>query len=323
MSSSLVPVLIGVAVIVLVGGASLVLTGSRNTEVEDRLDALSGRAASKHQGAETANSLLRAPSIELGKSGRWLERFLSVEGLSRFYEQADAGISFNIFVLICAGLTVAGAVVAFVLRLPPLSMPLCGLSLGVTPVFWLLMRRGQRIKKFMAQMPDAMELVGRALRAGHGLASGLRVVAEEMPPPISQEFGQIFEEQNLGIPIEDALRGLSERVPTMDVRFFVTAVVIQRTTGGDLAEVLDKISRLIRERFQILGQVKALTGEGRISGAVLLAMPPALMAFVYMTNPGYISLLWTTDVGKKMLIGTAILQLIGAAAIKKIVNIKV
>jgi tight adherence protein B len=202
-------------------------------------------------------------------------------------------------------------------------VPLAGLLLGAMPFFWLGMRRKSRIKRFMAQMPDAMDLVGRALRAGHGLASGLNVVADEMPPPIAHEFGRVFEEQNLGIPIEDALRGLSERIPTMDVRFFVTAVVIQRSTGGDLAEVLDKISRLIRERFQILGQVKSLTGEGRISGAILLAMPPLLMAWVYTTNPDYISLLFTTDMGKNMLAVTAVLQLIGAVAIKKIVTIKV
>ncbi len=172
-------------------------------------------------------------------------------------------------------------------------------------------------------MPDALELIGRALRAGHGLASGLNVVAEEMAPPIAQEFGRVYEEQNLGISLEDALRGLADRVPTMEVRFFVTAVVIQRATGGDLAEILDKIGRIIRERFQILGQVQALTAEGRLSGVVLLALPPSLLAFIYMTNPDYASALFTTSAGTKLLIGAAVLQVIGALAIKKIITIKV
>ena len=324
MSESLLPMLVGVAVIMLVGVVGLVMGGSKGSRAEQRLDEMSGRASKPAaRAAGEANSLLKAPAVELGSSRRWIERFCSVEGLNQYYEQADVGISFNVFVLLSVGLLVLGALGAFVLHLPPLTVPMCGISMGAVPVLWLVMRRGQRIKKFMTQMPDAMELIGRALRAGHGLASGLNVVAEEMPPPISQEFSRVYEEQNLGIPIEDALRGLAERVPTMDVRFFVTAIVIQRATGGDLAEVLDKISHLIRERFQILGQVKSLTGEGRISGVVLLAMPPALMAFVYSTNPSYISLLWTTEVGKKMLIVTAILQLVGAAVIKKIVNIKV
>src|SRR5262249_22893582 len=154
-------------------------------------------------------------------------------------------------------------------------------------------------------------------------ASGVGMVAEEMPAPISTEFGRVFEEQNLGVPIEEALRGLSERVPAMDVRFFVTAVVVQRGAGGDLAEVLDKIGRLIRERVQILGQVQAVKGGGRLSGGGLLAMPPALLAFIYMTNPSYVGLLFSTSMGTKMLAVTAVLQILGAIVIKKIVTIKV
>jgi tight adherence protein B len=176
---------------------------------------------------------------------------------------------------------------------------------------------------FTMQFPDALELVGRALRAGHGLSAGLHVVAVEMPAPMALEFGRVFEEQNLGIPLEDALRALADRVPTMDVRFFVTAVVIQRTTGGDLAEILDKIGHLIRERFQILGQVQALTGEGRVSGVVLMAMAPALLALCYMLNPPYTSLLFTHPVGKQMLMFAGIMQILGALAIKKIVAIKI
>src|SRR6185437_12819481 len=149
---------------------------------------------------------------------------------------------------------------------------------------WLLHRKKSRMKKFLDAMPEAVELIGRALRAGHGLASGMRLVNEEMKGPIADEFGRVFEEQNLGIPIELSLRGMAERIPAMDVRFFVIAVIIQRSTGGDLAEVLDKIGRLIRQRFELYGHVKGLTAEGRLSGAVLLAMPPALLAFLATVN---------------------------------------
>src|SRR5206468_9537186 len=159
--------------------------------------------------------------------------------------------------------------------------------------------------------------------AGHSLASALHLVSEEMKGPIAHEFGRVFEEQNLGIPLELALRGMSERVPAVDVRFFVIAVVIQRATGGDLAEVLDKIGRLIRQRFELFGHVKALTAEGRLSGVVLLAMPPGLLGFLATVNYDYISVLFTTPLGVKMLTITAGLQVVGAWAIKKIVAIKV
>ena len=152
-----------------------------------------------------------------------------------------------------------------------------GALLGGLPFLWLGHRKKKRIRKFLDAMPEAVELISRALRAGHGLASGMHLVAEEMKGPIADEFGRVFEEQNLGIPIEMSLRGLCDRIPAMDVRFFVIAVIIQRATGGDLAEVLDKIGRLIRQRFELYGHVKALTAEGRLSGVVLLALPPGLL----------------------------------------------
>ncbi len=161
------------------------------------------------------------------------------------------------------------------------------------------------------------------MRAGHSLASGFSLVAEEMQAPISTEFRKAFEEQNLGIPLDEALDGMTERMPNLDLRFFATAVILQRTTGGDLAEILDKIGRLIRERFQIWGQVQALTGEGRLSGIVLLALPPFLFVAVWRLNPDYVLPLFTDPLGKKMLLGAVVMQILGALVIRKIVNIKV
>jgi tight adherence protein B len=168
-----------------------------------------------------------------------------------------------------------------------------------------------------------MELVARALRAGHSLGAGMHVVAEEMPAPVSEEFGRVYEEQNLGIPVEDSLRNICERVPNLDLRFFVTSVAIQRQTGGDLAEILDKIGYVIRERYRILGQVKALTAEGRLSGVVLIALPFGLFVMMLHLKPDYISLLWTDPIGIKMCIFGVITQVLGAIVIKKIIDIKV
>lgn len=323
MTSSLISILVGTVVLGLVGLVGLVFTKPNDTEAaEQRLDEIAGGKRARELSGLAGRSLLKTGPMDGAKTG-WVGQFLSIEWLTRLYVQADVGLPFSRFLAVTGVLAVLGAGIPLVFRLSwVLSAPSAAM-LGSLPLLWLMKRRRDRVKKFTAQMSDALELVARALRAGHGLASGLHVVAEEMPPPISHEFGRIFEEQNLGIPLDEAMRGLSDRVPSMDVRFLVTAIVIQRATGGDLAEVLDKIGRLIRERFQILGQVQALTGEGRMSGVVLLAMPPSLLVFCYMMNPTYISLLWTTSIGKKMLIVTAILQLVGALAIKKIVTIKV
>lgn len=321
MDSTTLSILVGVAVIALIGGVGLVLAKGSGSVAEQRLDELSGKRKSKVDPA--AGLLMRPPAVDLGKSKVWANKLISVEGLNLLYEQADVGLPFARFLAIAGGLAVGSALIGLALKIPLPAVPVVAAFMGLMPFWWLTRRKKKRIKMFVSQMSDALELVGRALRAGHGLASGLSVVAEEMPPPISQEFGRIFEEQNLGIPLEDAMRGLAERVPAMDVRFFVTAIIIQRATGGDLAEVLDKISRLLRERFQILGQVQALTGEGRLSGVVLMAMPPALLAFTYMTNPGYAGMLFTTPVGTKMLAVAGVLQVVGAFAIRKIVDIKV
>ena len=168
-----------------------------------------------------------------------------------------------------------------------------------------------------------MELIARALRSGHSLASGLHVVVEEMPEPISTEFGIAFEQQNLGISIEKALKSMLNRMPNLDLKFFVTAVAIQRQAGGDLAEILDKIGYVIRERFKIMGQVQALTGEGRISGVVLMGLPIALFFAVYFLNPEYMMTLFTHPTGRKMIGGALVLQVLGAYSIKRIVDIKV
>ncbi len=198
-----------------------------------------------------------------------------------------------------------------------------GVGSGALPFLWLMHRRKKRIRQFLDAMPEAVELMSRSLRAGHGLASGLHLVAEEMKGPVADEFNRVFEEQNLGIPIELSLRNMADRIPVMDVRFFVIAVVVQRSTGGDLAEVLDKIGRLIRQRFELHGHVAALTAEGRLSGIVLLAMPPLMLIYLCIVNYQYVSVLFNTPIGVKMLAFTVVAQFLGALVIKKIVAIKV
>jgi len=243
--------------------------------------------------------------------------------LSLFFEQADSPIKLETFLLISAVAAVVGAMLAMIGNAPAPLYPVFSLLTGLVPLTWLWWRRRCRFHKFESQLPDALELLARALRSGHSLNSGLFLVSEEMPAPISSEFQIAYEEQNLGIPIEAALKNMLKRMPNLDLKFFVTAVAIQRQTGGDLAEILDKIGYVIRERFKILGLVKALTGEGRLSGAVLMAMPIAIFIAVYYLNTEYVMLLFTTELGRKMVAVGIVMQIFGAIAIKKIIDIKV
>ncbi|MGP0062648.1 MAG: type II secretion system F family protein [Isosphaeraceae bacterium] len=316
--------IIGLGVVILVGGLGLVMSRSSDSRAEERLAGLVGQKKAKSKKADLASGILARPAaIDLGRPSFWTRIIPNAENLNLLYEQADVSLTFRSFLGLVGGLATVGLIVGIVFQLPIYAIPVGSIFLGALPFFWLLRRRSQRIKQFVTAMPPAVELISRALRAGHGLASGLHLVAEEMKGPIADEFNRVFEEQNLGIPIELALRNMADRIPSMDVRFFVIAVIIQRTTGGDLAEVLDKIGRLIRQRFELFGHVKALTAEGRLSGAVLLAMPPALLAFISTVNYDYASVLFTTPIGVKMLTVTAGLQLVGAWAIKKIISIKV
>jgi tight adherence protein B len=306
-------------VVAILGG----LTSAAPAPADQRLEGLTSGVKARAKTDLSNGILLRPSAIQLGADSLWTRLIPDPERLNALYEQADVSLPFNRFMMIVAVLGIVGGLGALGFGLSPFLAPLVGGFLATVPFFWLVRRRNSRIKAFVEAMPEAVELVSRALRAGHGLASGLRLVAEEMKGPIADEFHRVFEEQNLGIPIEISLRNLADRIPTMDVRFFVIAVVIQRATGGDLAEVLDKIGRLIRQRFELMGHVKALTAEGRLSGIVLLALPPGLLAFLSFTNYKYVSPLFTTPVGTKMLAATVALQLLGAWMINKIVAIKV
>jgi tight adherence protein B len=210
-----------------------------------------------------------------------------------------------------------------VIGMPPLASFGSAAAVFMLPIWVLYKRRKKRLKKLVNQLPNVFELLSQALRAGHSLASGMQLVAKELPDPAGTEFGRVFHEQNLGLKVEDALRNMAERVDLLDVRFFVTAVLIQRQVGGDLAEVLDKIGKVISERIQLFGAVQALTAEGRLSGYVLLALPGIVALAMLKVNPDYVIMLFTDPLGKMMLTTAIVMQLMGWAMIKKIVNIKV
>lgn len=323
MSPLIISIAAFVGVAALVGALAYILRDDHEAEVEERLSVLTGgkkKSAGKADAAQLSELLSTMRNDGTSTLERFVERYMNLRLL---FEQADVSLTVIQFVIVCAGLAGAGLALPIIAGINMALGPLLAAAFGLLPVMWLMFRRKRRLKRFAAQLPEALELIARALRAGHSLAAGFSLVAQEMSSPISDEFTRTFEEQNLGIPMEEALEEMTKRVPNLDLKFFATAIILQRQTGGDLAEILDKIGRLIRERFQIWGQVQALTGEGRLSGVVLLALPPALFAVVYHMNPDYLMLLFTDDMGKKMLVGGIVMQLLGALVIRKIVNIRV
>jgi tight adherence protein B len=321
MSPIIICIAVFLAVTGLVGAVAFLVRGGSENRVEDRLAVLTGAKVAAKDGLLKDSGVLSQP---LDATHGIMEDFLAkFRGLTLWFQQANTTIPPARFFAICAALGFVGMVGAVAAGLPVVAAPLVGIFAGSLPILWIVMRRRRRFKRFAKQLPDALELISRALRAGHSLASGFNLVASEMTDPIATEFQKSFEEQNLGIPLDQALESMTTRMPNLDLRFFATAVILQRQTGGDLAEILDKIGRLIRERFQIWGQVQALTGEGRLSGIVLLALPPFLFVAVWRLNPDYVLPLFTDPLGKKMLAVAVIMQVLGALVIRKIVNIKV
>ena len=320
------PLLLGIAVFVgvaaLVGGIALLLRDKPANKIEDRLDLLTGVSApaGKNAPAKEASILLQPLDDRPSIAEIFLERFGNVNLL---FEQADTNLTVARLLIISVVMAVLGSGIALIVRIHPALIPLVAIVMGTVPLMWVLFRRKRRLKAFAAQLPDALEMLSRSLRAGQSMAFGFNLVASEMPPPISKEFGRVFEEQNLGIPMDSSLNAMAERIPNLDLKFFVTAMILQRQTGGDLAEILDKIGNLIRDRFRIWGQVQSLTGEGRLSGVVLLALPFVLFVAVYQLNPEYLMKLFTDPMGIKMLTVAVVMQVLGALVIRKIVNIKV
>lgn len=303
----------------LIYGATIAIKGE-TSQVEDRLQALTennGRGSAK----DPTPSLLASA---LDETPNAIEHFASkFLNLRKFLNQAGWEISPTKFLGIAVSVG-AVATLAYLIFSPiKIIAPLVFAFFFFLPFLYAFWVRGKRLKKFGSQLIDALDLICQALRAGQSLPAGIQLVAQQMDEPLGPEFKRAYDEQNLGVSLEDSMSNMTDRVPNLDLRFFVTSVILQRQTGGDLAEILDKIGELIRERYQIWGQIQALTGEGRLSGIVLLALPPVLFVTMLRLNYDYIMMLFEDPLGQKMLIFGIIMQILGAAMIKKIITIKV
>jgi tight adherence protein B len=247
----------------------------------------------------------------------------AASSLGKLIEQAGLQLSPGTVVVMCFGAGVCTAAIGFLLR-PVWPAAAVGGVLGLLlPIGWLRFKRGVRFRRFEEQFPEALDLLSRAIRAGHAFQTAMGMVADELPPPVGIEFRKSFEQQNFGLPLKEALNGLSERVPLMDVRFFGTAVNIQRETGGNLAEILDNLAHVVRERFKILRQVRVHTAHGRFTGYVLLGLPAALAVALSFISPEHMRTLFTHKLGQTMVLGAIVMQTIGFVWIRRVIKIEV
>jgi tight adherence protein B len=314
-------IMVFVAVLLLMEGFYLIWDTARGptaVKLNRRLEVLSAARDRTVQAALIRQRLLS----ELPAVDRVLQRLPRLHALDRFIVQAGLDWSVSTVLLACAAFAAAGAVLAGTLDNAFVVRALAAVLLGALPLGYVNFMRVRRMRKLQRQLPETLDLIARALRAGHALPSAIKMAGDELAEPAGGEFRSVHDEVNFGVSLQQALGHLCDRVPLTDLRYFVVAVLIQRDSGGNLTEVLSNLSRLIRQRLRLLAQVRVLSSEGRISAWILVLLPFALAGLMYFFNPKFISVLWTDQAGiaiTKTMIG---MMLVGVILIRKIVQIR-
>ncbi len=272
------------------------------------------------------------PRVEVERDSRysvvpWLDRLLRGFNLGERLElmlyQSGVNLKAGVLVLLVAVFALGGYIVGLAVTGRILPGLLTMAVAGPLPYFYVVLRKGQRMQAFAHEFPDALDLLVSALRAGLSFSAAMQMVSEESPEPIRSEFGVTVEEQALGLDFREALVNLTRRVDSLDLRFFATAVILQRETGGNLAEILENTARLIRDRFRVLGDIQTFTAQGRLTGAILVLLPLAMALYTYAINPDYFKPMLESGGGRTGLVAAGGMQLIGMFVIHKIVSIKV
>jgi tight adherence protein B len=310
-------------VFLLVSGIASLLHSGR-AAAEERVRGRLRRFALNESESASLDLVLKQSSM----SGvPWFNRMLSgmrlASSLKRTIGQANAKGTAGVYLLACALLGLGGAYVGLALADRLWVGAVLAWLLGSMPVWYLRRLKARRMGRFQAQLPEALDLMSRALKAGHTFGGGMRMVANEFADPIGGEFGKTLDEINYGMDVDRALANLQARVDVEDLKFFIVSVNIQRETGGNLAEIISNIARLVRERFALFGKVRVLSAEGRISALLLSALPFFIAGVLYLINPGYISLLWTNELGRSMAWGAVISMVVGIVVMRRMVQIRV
>ena len=309
--------------ILAISGAVLFATrgDSESEAVQRRLQDVSVGAVGVQQ---VNKSMLRDSTVsDLPALNKLLLSWSGLARLNAYIAQAGLKIKPGVLALLSAISGVAIYFICYVEDWGIITAVLFGLLGLALPAMFVAIRRTQRLRKFEKNFPEAIDLLSRAIRAGHAVTAGLEMMSKETPQPVSGEFRMVFEENNFGLPLRDALHNLTERVPLVDVRFFVTGLVVQKETGGNLVELLENLASVIRERFKIRGEVRTKTAQGRFTAAILIALPPTFLLITRAINPEYTSVLFTDPLGRTLLGVGAFLQILGSLIIWKIVNIEV
>lgn len=252
-----------------------------------------------------------------------LAKFNVAVRIDKRLKQANIEMKTGTFILLSCFFFGFGLMAGGFLRWPLLLSVLFGAFLSLSPTIVVNVKKSRRMKKFIMYFPESLEMFARSLRAGHSFTGAIQLVGQEMPDPVGPEFQKVFDEQNLGIPLRNALVNMSNRIDILDVKFFVTAVLIQRETGGNLAEIIDKISYVIRERFRIQGQLKIHTAQARLTGMVLAFLPVGVAFILFLLSPDYMKPLWAEPSGRSMILVAVVLQILGMLVIRRIIRIKI
>ena len=293
-------------------------------KIKQRLTGIGKARQKKNEAKSGEQSIIQTQQGGHKLAQMIVEKYQLGPKMQLFLEQAGLRWSPARLVQLSVMAFAAGFVFAWVILPLPLALDLVvGLAIAPAPFGYVWYQRRSRLRKFEAIFPETLEFISRSMRAGHAFSVSLEMIYREFAEPVSGEFRRTFEEHNLGLPIEVALQGLAKRVPSLDVHFFVSAVLLQKRTGGNLAEILDKLAYVIRERFKLRGRIRAVSAHGRMTATSLSCIPIAVAVLMFYTNPDYVKFFFTDEVGNIMLGAGVALQVIGYLVMKKIVNIEV
>lgn len=303
--------------------AAISLLDDRKAQARILRDRLSASQTPGEQVAPTTALLRDELLSRIPAFDSFLRRSERVSLLQKMLAQGNVDVRAGNFLMLCAVASVVFAIVAVVAG-GNVMFGWAGALLGFfIPYAYASHMRNRRFQKFEEKFPEAIDTLARAVRAGHAFTTALEMIANEVSEPVAGEFRQLYEEQKFGLPVRDALVNLADRIPLVDVKFFVTAVMLQRETGGNLAEILDNLSYVIRERFKILRQVRVHTAQGRLTMVLLMALPPTIVLIMSLLNPGFIRPLFVDPIGHALIVGGITLQTLGYFFIRRIIRIQV
>ncbi len=315
-------IIIFILTVALIEGGYYALRGIRNPEKAEVLRRLRGYPTTEYE-----HKIIDIMRKSMLSEVPWLNRILLsmrwTDRLSSLIEQSGSESTLGVLILLSVLLASGGFVILFWLTSHSLLSLMIALFLGILPFLYIYIKKQRRMEKFQRQLPDALDLIARALKAGHAFTGGLKMVGDEIGEPVGTEFEKTLHEINFGSGIPEALKNLTQRVDCPDLRFFIISVIIQRETGGNLAEILGKISHLIRERFKLQSRVQVLASEGKLSAIILIAIPFVVALALSTLNPGYIRTLFIDPVGKALVAFALLMMVLGIIVMKRMIQIRV